>query len=208
MNDEKFIEFINQANIHFGIIHRVGSLLLMYSLTEDKLNEFSNEVVWYDKNDTRADNKHRMKETGRMLNGYRQCTKELIIIGLAKTIEDLLYDIEDKFQLKLNFLTDFEGCNCYEEMRIIRYLNNCIKHNKGKIERGNSSGNYLIDNAGFEEGSNINDIEIDVEDFILKSFVFQMDIFYKQTNKENPYLKSKDKYDDIKTILIPSFIKI
>jgi hypothetical protein len=208
MNEEEFWKLNDEANIHFDIIHRIGSLTLMISLTESKLEEFSGNGQWYDKNDTRLANKHRMKEMGRMIGGYRQNIQELSIIGLAKTIEDLLYDLKDKLDLNINFWKDCNEYNHYEEMKIIRSLNNCIKHNKGIICSESNSGKYLENIAGFESGTIISSLQIDLEKYAMQCFLFQMDIFWKQIEKENPYVGIKDKYDEIKKILIPAFINL
>lgn len=206
MNEEEFWKFNDGANVHFDIIHRIGSLFLMITLTENKLEEFSESGQWYDKNDSRLANKHRMKEMGRMINGYRQNIQELSIIGLAKSIEDLLYDMKHKLSLNINFWKDCNEYNYYEEMKIIRNLNNCIKHNKGIIQAGNDSSNYLINVAGFENQTVISRLEINLEEYAMKCFIFQMDMFWIQTKKENPYLDIKNQYNKIKTILIPDFI--
>ena len=98
--------------IHFDILHRLGGLLLMYRTTNNKMQEFQKGIKWYDKKDNRRSNKNRMKETGRMLNGYyRQNIGELTIIGIAKSIEDLFFDFEDVLGQKINFWND---CDSYD----------------------------------------------------------------------------------------------
>lgn len=205
--NEKFWELNNRAAIHFDIIHRLGSLLLMFTVTKNKIEDFQNEVSWYNKNDSRSTNKHRMKETGRMLNGYRQNLNELIVIGIAKSIEDLLFDFEDKLNYEINFWKDCNGYDYYNEMKTLRNLNNCIKHSKGIIKRGQGSNDYLIDIAGFRENSIINYLELDLEKYIFQSFSFQMDIFWSKDVRANPYKELKDESEKIRKILIPEFIE-
>lgn len=205
--NEEFWKFNDEASVHFDIIHRIGSLILMFTLTENKLKEFSGSGKWFDKNDTRSANKYRMKEMGRMINGYRQNIQELSIIGLAKTIEDLLYDMKNKLNLDINFWKDCDEYSYYEEMKTIRNLNNCLKHNKGIICIGNNSGKYLINVAGFKNGTVISGLELNLEKYAMQCFVFQMDMFWLQIKKENPYLDIKIQHDKIREILIPDFIE-
>ncbi|WP_339726678.1 hypothetical protein, partial [Maribacter stanieri] len=126
--DNNLIEYTNRAMIHFDILHRLGGLLLMYRTTNSKMQKFQEGIQWYDDKDNRRANKDRMKETGRMLNGYRQNINELTIIGIAKSIEDLFFDFEDVLGKKLNFWKDCDDCDYFTEMKTIRNLNNCIKH--------------------------------------------------------------------------------
>lgn len=205
--NEEFWKFNNRANIHFDIIHRLGSLLLMFTATKNKIEEFQNEIPYYNKNDSHSTNKHRMKETGRMFNGYRQKLNELIIIGISKSTEDLLFDIEDKLNNKISFWKDCNGFDYYKEMKTLRNLNNCIKHSNGIIKRGGSSSNYLIENDGFKENSKIDYLELDLNKFIFQSFIFQMEIFWDNDERDNPYKQIKDDSEEIRKILIPEFIE-
>lgn len=124
------IEQINLSRIHFDIIHRMGSLLFMFSATTEKIEESSETIQWYKEGDSRRDNKDRMKETGRMLNGYRDNLEELMIIGISKAVEDLIFEYDDTFDVKVNFWNNLKRFEFYHEMTIIRNLNNCIKHSK------------------------------------------------------------------------------
>lgn len=206
MDDEKLLDICNKANVHSGIIHRTGSLLLMFAITERKLDEFSGDIKYYDKNDSRSANKYRMKETGGMVNGYNQFLRELSIVGLAKILEDLLFDFKDKLNKDIKFWKDCDHYIFYEEMKIIRQLNNSIKHDKGIIIRGSDSGNYLIDKTDFNEHSQIANLPLNIEKLIMQSFIFQMDLFHKLTGKENPYIQIQDDYNRIRNVLIPDYI--
>jgi hypothetical protein len=205
--DDKFLESMNRAMIHFDILHRLGGLLLMYRTTNSKMEEFQDGIKWYDKEDDRRANKDRMKETGRMLNGYRQNIDELTIIGIAKSIEDLLFDFEDVLSQKINFWKDCDDYDFFKEMKIIRNINNCIKHSKGIIKRGHPSNDYLIDEANFDENSKIGYLDLDLEKFIYQSFSFQMSLFWDNDLRNNPYKDIKENYTKIKEILIPSFME-
>ena len=204
---DKVLESMNRAMIHFDISHRLGGLLLMYRTTKSKMKEFQDGIKWYDKEDNRRANKDRMKETGRMLNGYRQNIDELTIIGIAKSIEDLLFDFEDVLGKKINFWKDCDSYDFFTEMKTIRNLNNCIKHSKGIIKRGHSANDYLIDEANFEENSKINSLNLNLEKFIYQNFSFQMDLFWDNDLRDNPFKNIKDNNDMIKEILIPSFME-
>jgi hypothetical protein len=206
--DEKFWEFNNRATTHFDIIHRLGSLLLMYTATKDKIDVFHTEIQWYNKDDNHRGNKDRMKETSRMLSGYRQKLNELIIIGIAKSLEDTLYDMKEKLNDDIDFWKDCEDFICYNEMKILRNLSNCIKHSKGIIQRGHISNDYLIDNAGFTENSKIDNLDLDLEKYIMQSFLFQMEIFWNKDLRDNPYIDIKDDKKSIRKVLIPAFIEI
>ena len=206
MDEEKFLDFSNRASIHSDIIYRTGCLLLMFSITEKKLDEFSDQIPWYDENDSRSSNKHRMKETGSIINGYNKNLRELTIIGLAKIFEDLIFDIQDKLKITIDFWKNCDDFSFYEEMKIIRHLNNCIKHNRGTIIKGSRSSNYLINRAGFSEYADISDLNLDIEKIIMHSFTFQMDMFWKIYEKENRYLGIKDDFISIRKILIPEYI--
>ncbi|TSE03935.1 hypothetical protein [Aquimarina algiphila] len=206
--EDELIHQIKLANIHSDIIHRMGGLLLMYYYTSDKIEESYDTIKWYDKDDIKRNNKDRMKETARMLNGYKSNLHELMIIGISKAAEDLLYEYNDNFELEVDFWKNCKRFEYFKEMGIIRNLNNCIKHSKGAIQRGIKSSDYLIDEIGYPEGSKVKELEIDIEDFIFKSFLFQMDIFWKTQEKENPYLKFKEDYNWLRKKLIPNFIEL
>ncbi|QIJ89376.1 hypothetical protein C7H62_1567 [Mesoflavibacter sp. HG96] len=203
---EEFLRYVDRANVHFDIIHRLGSLLLMYRTTNSKMQEFQDGIKWYDENDNHRANKDRMKEAVRMLNGYRQNINELTIIGIAKSIEDLIFDFEDILNQKIHFWNDCERYDYFTQMKIIRNLNNCIKHSKGLIKKGHPSNDYLIDEAGFEENSKIEDLNLDLETYIYQNFSFQMDVFWANDERENPYKNIKENHPKIREILIPSFI--
>lgn len=199
------IEQMHLARIHFDIIHRMGSLLLMFCATTDKIEESSETIQWYKKRDSRRDNKDRMKETARMLNGFRDNLEELMIIGISKAVEDLIFEYGDAFNEKVNFwkLKRFEY---YHEMTVIRNLNNCIKHSKGVLKRGEKGNDYLIDEIGLSENAKVKTLHIEIEDYLLKSFLFQMDVFWRSQGKDNPFMEYKDDSKKLKEILIPDFI--
>jgi len=206
--DNNLIEYTNRAMIHFDILHRLGGLLLMYRTTNSKMQKFQEGIQWYDDKDNRRANKDRMKETGRMLNGYRQNINELTIIGIAKSIEDLFFDFEDVLGKKLNFWKDCDDCDYFTEMKTIRNLNNCIKHSKGIIKRGHPSNDYLIDEAEFEENLKIGYLNLDLEKYIYQSFSFQMSLFWNNDKRDNPFKNINENYEKIREILIPSFMEI
>lgn len=200
------IKQVHLSRIHFDIIHRMGSLLFMFCATTEKIEESSETIQWYKKGDSRGDNKYRMKETGRMLNGYRDNLEELMIIGISKAVEDLIFEYDDTFDVKVNFWESLKRFEFYHEMKIIRNLNNCIKHSKGILKRGEKGNDYLIDEIGFIEDEKVKNLHIDIVDYLLKSFLFQMDIYWKSQQKDNPFLKYKNNSDKLKEILIPDFI--
>ncbi|MFD0991637.1 hypothetical protein [Tenacibaculum geojense] len=179
----------------------------MYTATKDKIDVFHTEIQWYDKDDNHRGNKDRMKETSRMLSGYRQKLNELIIIGIAKSLEDTLYDMKEKLNNDINFWKDCEDFMYYNEMKKLRNLNNYIKHSKGIIKRGHPSNDYLIDNAGFTENSKIDNLNLNLEKYIMQSFLFQMEIFWNKDLRDNPYTGIKDDEKSIRKILIPEFIE-
>jgi len=178
----------------------------MYRTTNSKMQEFQDGIKWYDEKDNHRANKDRMKETSRMLSGYRQNIDELTIIGIAKSIEDLLFDLEDVLSQKIHFWNDCKNYDYFTQMKTIRNLNNCIKHSKGIIKRGHPSNDYLIDEAKFEENSKIEHLNLDLEKYIYQNFSFQMDIFWDKDERDNPFKNIKENHTKIKEILIPSFM--
>lgn len=199
---------LNRSLFIGSIFQSTGSLLLSYRATNMKIEEVSQKSPWYNEEDDRQTNKHRMKLLGAAVMGYGKFHKELTIIGIAKTIEDLIVNVNEYSELEFDFWKSDLTLVYFDEMKYIRQLNNCIKHSKGIVINDNSSCNkYLIDVKGLSEGTVIGEfLQIDIEEYIFKSFYFQMELAYHALGMENEW-KITDDLKSIESLLIPDIIK-
>jgi hypothetical protein len=200
---QDFQDFVNHSN-HVGAIrHRTGSLLLSYLATSKQIKEMEKSGDWYDSDDSRRNNKDKMKEFGGAVMGYRKYHRELTIIGISKTVEDLIVDLKDYSGNEFKFWKSNLELNHFKAMKYIRQLNNTIKHSRGLIlDDGSISNTYLLKECKVRVNTDIGQsLDIDIEDYIIKAFIFQMDLCKKTLNISNMF-EIPDP-DAIRSYLIP-----
>lgn len=206
MDDERFFLYAQFVSI---IPHRVGAILLSYLATNNKIKEMY-EIKWYDENLSRLENKENMKIVGGSAMSYNKFIKEMTIVAVSKSIEDLLNDLNEEAGLSLEFWDLDASIVFYDEMKKIRNMNNCIKHSNGIVKDDQSNCNrYLIDVCGLTPDYEITLFEMDYEKVILNNFFFQYDLFCKTLNYENVWTEINDEsYSDLKKYLIPPILNL
>ena len=207
-NKIKLFQMISQ------IYPKVGGLLISYKATIEKLKDLEAHE-WYDPELNRSENKHRMKELDSAARGYRTFIIEMSVIAMAKIIEDTIIDIKDVFGVNFNIWSN-TTYTYHVDAKIIRSLNNVIKHNQSRISASNvPSGKYLVDTCGFSEGDTIASIfsgraakQLDVERELFQIYIFLMDLVHDLSNfqKDAVDLKSNFTFEKFSESFIPEFI--
>jgi hypothetical protein len=139
-----------------SLANGIESLYLVWMSTNEKINELS-RVKWFDENADHGTNKYRMKELGGAVFCYRGKLVELVILGMAKLIEDLIFDLRHVADFKFDFWNPQLTLKKYDNAIIVRSLANVIKHHHSVVSRGSRDGGRLIDEYGFPDGFDIED---------------------------------------------------
>ncbi|MCK4530072.1 MAG: hypothetical protein KAU44_02765 [Candidatus Marinimicrobia bacterium] len=125
------------------------SLLLIHYATEKVIDEYL-DLTYHDKDE--------LKEIGANTYRYKDRMTEFYILGLSKTIEDLLWLLKDINNLKLRFWRDLSDLQYFKYAKLIRYLSNVIKHHGGMIvEESCSDARSLITDYGFHDYQSVTD---------------------------------------------------
>src|SRR5690606_13616975 len=132
------------------------------------------------------------------------------IISVSKSIEDLLNEMNEDLSNPVSFWEITVNPIYYNYMKMIRNMNNCIKHSSGIVKDNNESSNrYLIDECGIKPGFPLEYYEMDYELMVLKNFLFQFDLSSKLLNFRNPWLDIKEEnIKEVKNFLIPPILKL
>ncbi len=200
MNNEEVIKFMSLSG---NILRRTQNLFFTYKSLNNSIAHLSNNLKWY-KPTLGHENKYRMKDLGGLLFQYNKSVFESMIFLIEKTIDDLFFDINDVQHEKLEFWKIYENRIYGKDVAILRNINNSIKHSNGIVENQSKSGCHLIEN-GFKADNKIDYHTINLEDYIYKLFVFQMDVICELFKQENKWQhKSKE---DLYIMLIPDFVK-
>lgn len=129
---------------------------------------------WFDPSLSHLENKTRKKQLGGFLFFSRDLLREFEILGMAKTLEDVLveatglglpsFDIWAGDDLNLPY---------HHEMRCVRSLANVIKHSASRIVAGGGPAcQFLIERAGFKPDTEIAYIGFDLEKALYQTYVF------------------------------------
>lgn len=126
------------------IEHSIGTIIFILDSTDRRFAEVL-KTPYHDK--------HSMKFIGSTAHNYRAKMIELVILALAKTIEDLISAIEKNEGIKIRFWQDLGGYKFYKKARLVRHLSNVIKHHEGVINKGFNvhDCDVLIDEFGFPD---------------------------------------------------------
>ena len=214
--DEEGMNNKMDPNLLYGIL--ISSISrwsegLMISLiaSTEKVDEVVDKVVWPNPDLSRGENKHIKKELGSVRFSYLKVIKELTIIGIAKGIEDLIFDLKEIAGIKFKIWDPGMDLRFHNDVKCIRNLNNAIKHSRGVILDNNQKGNRsLIDDYGYKPNSEIEWIKINLEEMIIKAYVFQLDVISQITGHELEE-ELKDEGNDlnkyVKDMLIPEILR-
>lgn len=106
--------------------------------------------------DTRYETKDEMKAVGGMANEVSTKLVEYHILGMAKTVEDLLWALKEDDGQPRNFWTDLNQYPHFTNAAMVRHLSNAIKHNGGYILEGDGdTSRRLMEDYGFQDGTPI-----------------------------------------------------
>ena len=200
------------------IHNKVGALAVMYLASKSKIQELYQTTSWYDPSLDKAENKDRMKSAGTAIAGYKEFLIELSIIGLAKTIEDIIVGIEEEFSYRYDIWRDHHVTSVFHnEAKIIRSLNNVIKHNCGVIRESNRpSGEYLVVNCGYPNELKISNIELcstlsfDLLEKIAQVYIYLLNLVSEVANYPAPNLTAipKNMKETVISRFVPDYLNV
>lgn len=168
---DKFLSFSSLAST---IGHSIDTLYLVWTSTNEKIEEIA-EQDWFDSKANYGANKFRMKQLGGAIFSYRGKLVELMILGMAKLIEDVTFDLKDVVGLNFKIWDPGITLKRYETAIMIRTLANIIKHHHSRISRGSSlDADRLIDEFGFPDGFDIEDWSINQPKNVEADFVVNL----------------------------------
>lgn len=177
----------------------------------DKVEQITEETEWYDPDLPRRVNKLLMKQLGGVRFSYLKFIKEMTIIAISKSIEDLVFDIRELLGVEFDFWNPGFDLRFHEDLKCVRNLNNVIKHSRGIIrDIDNPSHRSLIDDCGFAPESEVEWLDLDIEGYIAKGFVFQVDVISQLTGGEFPdrlHADEDDVIELVKDFLIPEVLQ-
>ena len=178
---EDALAFFEWGALVTNVHHRLGSLLTCYRISQGTINQIS-QVDWYDPSADHSANKQAMKTLGGALFSYRHFLTEMMVIGIAKSNEDLFVDIKDVFSTKFDIWRTTLDLRFLDEMRCLRHLSNVVKHSQGVIVDNQSrSHRSLIDVYGYQPNCQVVDLPIHLPTKIAEAYAFQMDLLEKET---------------------------
>ncbi len=202
-------KFIIYSICTSSITYRVGEILLSFLATQQKIDELL-KINWHDPSSGRSENKQNMKILGVSVIRYKKLLKEMTVIAVSKSIEDLINDVNEYLSKTIKFWEIVGDPVYYIEMKMIRSMNNCIKHSS-EIVKDNvePSNRYLIDECGIKPNFPLEYYNMDYETIILKNFLFQFDLSSKLMNFKNPWTNiNESNIRKIRNYLIPSILKL
>ncbi len=186
-----------------NIESRIGALVLMADSTEKAIEEIANRE-WFDPTKSRLYNKGTMKILGGAVMGYKGLYIELMILGLAKVIEDTINDLLYMFGINFNIWAENDPpIKHHEKAKVIRSLSNITKHNQGIIDKSNETPSikYLTNNFDLPDGLFVRDlpylpdskIETDIikNMYYIESFLFNLSS--NKLNQKNYFEEVADK---------------
>ncbi|BBD71040.1 hypothetical protein NIES4072_74520 [Nostoc commune NIES-4072] len=193
--------------------NKIGALVVTYLASKTKLSELYQNQDWFDSSLSRGENKDRMKRTGGALTGYQSFLTELTIIGLSKTIEDIIVGIKEELNFSYNIWKDNNITSAFhKEAKIVRSLNNVIKHNYGYIRKINEpSGKYLVEECGYPDDfqvclleSSSSTVSFDMIQEIAQIYIYLLNLLAKVANQ--PVSPMADISGNMKEIIVKRFI--
>ncbi len=200
------------------VYNKIGALVVTYLASKAKLNELYKNTDWFDPSLDRRENKHRMKTAGSALFGYESFLAELTIIGLAKTIEDIVVGIEELLNINYNIWKDDHITSVFhKQAKIIRSLNNVIKHDNGYINRINKpSGKYLVEECGYPDDFKVSQLatssstSFDMLQEIAQVYIFLWNLVAKLTDQPCFHINESEDFnkDTIIKIFVPDYLNL
>ena len=173
---------IQHGVLFTGICDRLSSVLVSYRATREKVDQLANDLPRLDEGLPVEYHRERMKEIAGARFSLLHYIQEMTIIAIAKTFEDLAFDLRDIANYLFDFWNPDFSLPHYHELSCLRNLNNSIKHSRGVIiDDDHPSNRSLIDDCGYAAGIEIRYIDLDFEALIAKAFFCQNELIEQVT---------------------------
>lgn len=138
----------------------IGTIVLMIKSGNEEIERIRG---------TSYSSKDEMKLVGGIASQYEGKLNELVVLGLAKVVDDVFYIIQTEIDMKC----DFWGLNpepyFYNEVKCIRHCANVIKHHKSYVDGSDQDSKSLIDQYNFKNFSMIHQ-QFDEHSLVLYAF--------------------------------------
>lgn len=184
-NNRRYMQLLD------GLFKRFGGILISIISIKERIEDLHNRP-WFDESADRWTNKMMKKRHTVAVWGHEEFTKELLIIGLGKILEDTFNEIEAVAGCKIKFWANpfpHEVRNL-KEAKIVRQLSNTIKHNSGIVD-ATHDGFSILKDAGFQAGDSIGKSSIDHLEYSLHIFNFLLDLIVDITKPDSRLLLTK-----------------
>jgi len=187
---------------------KYSTILISYLATKQKIKEME-KIEWYDESLDRWENKQRMKETGGSIFQIREYLNESTILVTAKAIEGFTINLKVHFNIKWHvFKNTSQTARFEKEVKLIRALNNIIKHNQSILDRSSSSSaKFLVDECGLKNDTPLKYLFDNDElgghrilELVCKSKVYCIELLAELLNTKNLYNDIKN--DEIEKVII------
>jgi hypothetical protein len=169
------------------------------------------KTEWFDASLSHLENKTRNKQLGGFVFFSRDLLREFMILGMAKTFEDLLVEAKDLGLPTFNIWAGQElELPYHHEMRCVRSLANVIKHNGSRIvDGGGEACGFLIDTAGYKADTEIAYIDFDLEKALYQTYVFldALSGYLTRVAVEPPLPDAAADFERFKSGVLPWFLK-
>lgn len=167
------------------IYQNLQGIVLLYKSSGHGMSELKKNTEWFNPSEDRYENKDRMKELGGSLTLAKWHMQETVILFLARTIEDVIFGLEEMKGLKVNiWKLDPKDYVYLSEAQEIRHLSNVIRHNSGHILKGaGDSSNKLISDFGYSDQARVGQIKFDIDQKLFHVYCFCVELASKSYSK-------------------------
>jgi hypothetical protein len=194
----------------------ISSIYISYLATRERIETlFKSE--WYSNGLGRYENKQRMKVVYGAGMQYLCFLKRSAILGLAKSVEDCFFLVQENTGRSPNFWRDAHRFEFSEVAKEIRALSNTIKHNISYVQASRStSAAFLVKTCGYREGSHLDVLMLqdegifNIPNTISSMYCFLMSVVELYTGMRHAFLDiPPDKRDAaIREALVPSILNL
>lgn len=203
MTDDAF-EYLS---ILSSVSGKFSTILISFFATKEKIKDLE-RIEWFDEELSRWENKERMKQTGGSMNQISEYLHESTILITAKAIEDFTISLNKRFNIKWHvFKNSPEKARFEKEVKLVRALNNIIKHNQSILDKSSSkSANFLVEECNLPDDTPIKFMfgHYDKADYSLQSLVCKSKVYCVELLSE--LLNAKNPYENISDNEIESFV--
>lgn len=151
MEDKEKI-WIYHTSIHQKMENSLSGIYISFLATYQKIVEVY-KIDYYSNSSDRYQIKADMKEVEGSAMSITIFLGQTCMLLLSKAMEDLLIDIEERFDRKINIWKEANDYRHGDRLLEIRALANVIKHNRNRIEsKSSQSASYLVNKAEYTDG--------------------------------------------------------